>query len=156
MKQSKRKREAAADIAAVPAPTPVKSVAVPVQAPHSHAANAESGTAKRSVANAVYKLAPSCTVRDCAPLKMALSDFINVESETILDVSAIEANRHRRIATLYAFVRERKTHNRKVMWQGSSECFFEAVQILGMETHLDVPQVSDLTAGATSDARTHC
>ena len=137
MKQSKRKRDAAADIH-VSTPTPMEPVAVPVQAPLMLAANAESGAAKRGAAMSVYKLAASCTVRDCAPLKMALSDLMHVESETILDVSAIERIDTAVLQLLYAFVRDRKVHNRKVAWQGDSECFLEAVQLLGMSVHLDV------------------
>jgi ABC-type transporter Mla MlaB component len=149
MKQSKRKREAAADID-VSSPTVVEPVTMPAQAPLqvslAPAANAESGAAKRGADKSVYKLAASCTVRDCAPLKMALSDLMQVESETILDVSAIERIDTAVLQLLYAFVRGRKALNRKVLWQGESECFLEAVQLLGMATHLDVPK----TAGAAA------
>jgi ABC-type transporter Mla MlaB component len=141
MKQSKRKREAAADID-VPASTPLEPVVMPVQAPLqvslATVTNAESGTATRGADKSIYKLAASCTVRDCAPLKMALSDLMPVESEAILDVSAIERIDTAVLQLLYAFVRDRKALNRNVAWQGGSECFLEAVQILGMSAHLDV------------------
>jgi ABC-type transporter Mla MlaB component len=144
MKQSKRKRAAAVDIDAAPTPSAlmqIEPVAVLAQAPlqvsQAPAANVTSETAKRC-AMSVYKLAASCTVRDCAPLKMALSDLMPVESEAVLDVSAIERIDTAVLQLLYAFVRDRKALNRKVAWQGNSECFLEAVQILGMSAHLDV------------------
>jgi anti-anti-sigma regulatory factor len=123
MKQNKRKREAAETAVAVEADDPVPTLAVPVQTP-------------------AYKLAASCTVRDSASLKTALNDLVRVKGEAILDVSAIERIDTAVVQLLYAFVRDRKAQGDKVVWVGNSECFTDAVKLLGLATHLDVPQAS--------------
>jgi len=133
MKQSKRKRDAKIEAevpaaAAAEVSAPVAVVTTTVELP---AANA-------SVATSIYKFAASCTVRDCVPLKTALSDFLGSNDETILDVSAMERVDAAAMQLLYAFVRERKARGGKVSWVGDSPSFSEAVRLLGLATHLDV------------------
>lgn len=125
IKQTKRKREVAA---AVTEPVAHAVVAAPAAA----------SPAKMPV----YKLAPSCTVRDCATLKTALSDLVDVQGEAVLDVAAVERIDTAVVQLLYAFVRDRKAQGGKVVWAGNSECFAEAVNLLGLATHLDMPHAA--------------
>jgi len=133
MKQSKRKRDAKVTVE-TPAEVEVETAA-PLAVV---AASAPDDNATNSIAT--YKFAASCTVRDCVPLKTALGDLLGVEGDTVLDVSAIDRIDAAAMQLLYVFVRERKTRGGKVTWVGESPSFTEAVTLLGLASHLDVPK----------------
>jgi anti-anti-sigma regulatory factor len=155
MKQSKRKREAPA--AVVDSITP--SVAPPVVS--KSVANAAKAAAplelvavsasSAAAASATYRLAATCTVRDCASLKTALSELMYAPGEAILDVSAIERVDTAALQLLYAFARDRKAQGGIVTWSGNSECFSEAVNALGLFASMGLPAgMGPQSLGATA------
>ncbi|MBC7984441.1 MAG: STAS domain-containing protein [Candidatus Obscuribacterales bacterium] len=86
-----------------------------------------------------YTFTPSCTVRDCAALKVALLDLLRVDGDVTLDVGAIERIDTAALQLLVAFVRDRKANSRNVLWAGSTASFYEAVNITGLGFALDLP-----------------
>ena len=90
-----------------------------------------SASASESASRArVIALASHCTVKDAAALKLDLCAIAD-EADVTLDVGAVERIDTATMQLLCAFVRDRSLREQKVTWKGESECWRNAVRVLG-------------------------
>lgn len=133
MKTTKRKSKTAAKSAA---PAAEKTALVAdVQTPDELSAEpvvAEPSASSDVSAATVIALASNCTVKDAAALKTSLTEVANEPADVTVDVSAIERIDTSTLQLLCAFARDRAARQQKVVWQGDSESWREAVRLLGI------------------------
>jgi ABC-type transporter Mla MlaB component len=82
--------------------------------------------------DATFAVAAECTVADAASLKSELGKLLDQEATVTLDVGSVQRIDTAGLQVIAAFVRERETHGRNVVWQGTTPAFSNAVELLGL------------------------
>ncbi len=132
----KRKRATAAD--AVPA-----EVAPPAVEPTPAAPVAETPAA---AAGNTVTLAASCSIKEVAALHRSLVEAVGAEGPVCIDASAVERIDTATLQLLYAFVRDRVTADREVVWQNVTGALSESARQIGMRDLLCLPADAGLAA----------
>lgn len=114
---------AAAAPAAVPVPDSPAVAALQAQAPES----------------AVIKLGAHCSIKDVAVLKQSLQAVVDSTDDVVIEAGAVERLDTAAVQLLCAFVHQRASLSRKVVWRGGSAALTEAARLLGVVSLLALP-----------------
>ena len=86
-----------------------------------------------------FALASHCTVKDAASLKAQLLTVAEVDADLTIDVSAVERIDTSTMQLLCALVHDRALRIQRVIFKGESQCWREAVRLLGVAQCLGLP-----------------
>jgi anti-anti-sigma regulatory factor len=142
MKQAKRKRAAATQVAsASERAVEVRTVNTTDVQSREKSASArglsDAPVAQRSESG-VLALGANCTVRDCSALKSELLDLLAHRQPVTIDVSGVERIDTAAMQVLCAFARDRQAAGGQVRWVGQAPGFVAAVRLLGLKKVLGV------------------
>ena len=98
----------------------------------SSAASSPVADVEEKAADATFAVAAECTVADAGALKSELGRLLDHEAAVTLDVGSVQRIDTAGLQVIAAFVRERETHGRNVVWQGTTPAFSNAVELLGL------------------------
>ncbi len=87
--------------------------------------------APKAAPGRVLALSSHCTIKDAAALKRDLCAIAKESAEVTLDVGSVERIDTATMQLIYAFVRDRAARDRKVLWEGESQSWRDAVRLLG-------------------------
>jgi phospholipid transport system transporter-binding protein len=79
-----------------------------------------------------FAMAAECTVADAGSLKMGLAKLLNEPGTVTLDISAVQRIDTAGLQVIAAFVRERESHGRQVLWRGEAPAMSNAARLLGL------------------------
>lgn len=143
MKAPKRKSQTSKKTANKTSVTPEPTLAMATQASvePSVAADVVSAPAPAPAVKAapMFALASHCTVKDAAALKVQLLAVAEVDADLTVDVSAVERIDTSTMQLLCALVHDRALRIQRVVFKGESQCWREAVRLLGVAQCLGLP-----------------
>lgn len=143
MKQGKRKNAAAETSTQSTDSTSVLPDAAYVDQLLGGAAPATSTEAVADAsARGVIELPAQCQLRDAVEYRQRLLDCVDVASVQI-DVGAVQRIDTAFVQVLLAFARSRSEANQPIVWLRMNPIFAEAVRLLGLQSALAVPDVSE-------------
>ena len=82
--------------------------------------------------DAVLRLPAQCTIRDAQQLLAQLQVHIEESSPIYIDAALVERVDTAALQLLVAFMRDRKTENRAVVWLDCSDAMVRAARALGL------------------------
>lgn len=91
-------------------------------------------------------LAASCSIKEVVTLHRALTAVVGADEPVCIDASAVERIDTATLQLLYAFVRDRITADREVVWQNVTGALSEAARQVGMRDLLCLPADAGLAA----------
>jgi len=146
MKQGKPKKAAAASNASSASTSELPDAAYVEQllgatAPTAAVAN-ESAAAATNVTSGVIELPDQCLLRDAVEYRQRFVDCVNAESVSV-DVGAVDRIDTAFIQVLVSFARTRAAAKRPTTWQRVTAEFVASARLLGVQTTLSIPDVSD-------------
>lgn len=150
MKQSKRKKSAAAPLAALDADAAMLTQNLPdadyveqlLADPAQPDAALTIAVADAPLQDGVISLPTQCLMRDAVEYRQRLLDCLQMESVSI-DVAAVERIDTAFMQVLLAFVCSRANNNAGVAWLNVNAVFAEAAAMLGLQAVLMVPAMSE-------------
>lgn len=89
--------------------------------------------------NGALILPADCTVAEADTLKSTLVRRLNESQPVTLDVSALQRIDTAALQLLAAFVRDRRTAGRAVVWHGNAAALDAAAGLLGLHHMLELP-----------------
>lgn len=89
--------------------------------------------------SAVIKLGAHCSIKDVAVLKQSLQAVVDLTDDVVIEAGAVERLDTAAVQLLCAFVHQRASLSRKVVWRGGSAVLAEAARLLGVATLLALP-----------------
>lgn len=95
---------------------------------------------------AVISLGVNCSIKDAAALKQSLRALVDVADEIVIEAGEVERLDTAAVQLLCAFVRQRASLSRKVVWRSSSPALAEAACLLGVGALLALPAGAPGTA----------
>lgn len=84
-------------------------------------------------------MAAECTVADAGSLKTGLAKLFDTADAVTLDVSALQRIDTAGLQVIAAFVRDRESQGRQVLWRGEAPALTAAAQLLGLNALLKLP-----------------
>jgi anti-anti-sigma regulatory factor len=90
----------------------------------------------------VIDLPAQCLLRDAAEYRQRLLKCVNATS-VVIDVGAVERIDTAFVQVLLAFARSRNDASQSIVWRRVNPEFAEAVRLVGLQSELSVPDVSD-------------
>jgi ABC-type transporter Mla MlaB component len=87
-------------------------------------------------------VAAECTVADASSLKAGLAKLLDDTDTVTLDISAVQRIDTAGLQLIATFVREREAGGRQVRWQGTAPVLATAAQLLGLDSLLKLPALS--------------
>lgn len=150
MKQGKPKKSAAASNAPAAAAPELPDAAYVDQlldaaAPTVVVANEAAAPATIATSGAtsgVIELPEQCLLRDAVEYRQRFVDCVDAESVTV-DVGAVDRVDTAFIQVLVSFARTRVAAKRPITWQRVTSEFVASARLLGVQTTLSIPDVSD-------------
>jgi ABC-type transporter Mla MlaB component len=100
-------------------------------------------TASDATARSGLALASHCTIKDAAALKLDLCAMAHEQADVSIDVAAVERIDTSTMQLLCAFVRDRMERKQKVLFKGDSQCWREAVRLLGVAELLGLKRANE-------------
>lgn len=94
---------------------------------------------KKRTADSVIKLDANCGIKDAAALMDSLRAMVDVPDDVVIEAGGVERLDTAIVQLLCAFVRQRASLSRKVVWRGSSPALAEAARLLGVQALLALP-----------------
>ncbi len=95
-------------------------------------------------ADGVIELPAQCLLRDAVEYQQRLLKCVGVAS-VVIDVGAIERIDTAFIQVLLAFARNHADAKQSITWRGVNPEFAESVRLLGVQSALSVPDMSEAT-----------
>lgn len=95
---------------------------------------------KRRHADGALLLAAECTVAEAEALKSELGRRLQAAQPVTLDVSALQRIDTAGLQLLAAFIRDRRTAGRAVVWRGRAAALEAAAGLLGLHDMLELPR----------------
>ncbi len=106
------------------------------------AAVAAQGDVVADAADGVIELPAQCLLRDAVEYQQRLLKCVGVAS-VVIDVGAIERIDTAFIQVLLAFARNHADAKQSITWRGMNPEFAESVRLLGVQSTLSVPDMSE-------------
>lgn len=97
-------------------------------------------TTRRRQADGSLRLAAECTVAEAEALKSELGQRLQASAPVTLDVSALQRIDTAGLQLLAAFIRDRRTAGRTVVWRGRASALETAAALLGLHDMLELPR----------------
>jgi len=88
---------------------------------------------------AVIKLGAHCSIKGVAALKQSLQAVVDLTDDVVIEADAVERLDTAAVQLLCAFVHQRASLSRKVVWRSGSPALADAARLLGVAALLALP-----------------